>query len=362
MFYFPAPRYAEPFTAEMAGPLEGNGHLARIITEYKTAFPSKKIAVHFSSDSQSWIKTLARGPLAISDYAVQLWNAFETLANLADIVVVGFKFGHCDDPKSDVVDAAAKQAAKLKLQCSDPWNVDVTGRELRRFLKTERTALFNTCGSFIRYSCPTSDRPEKLVPLPPDNLPPGVAKDVIRLRTGHWWRMGLHTIFHKQPPQACPLCGEVELSRDLGPAVQHIFECPAASSLRNTSLAASQPSHLREPPVERMRPQAQQLFVEESEHILAIHEYCLQFAVLDPNVEPESTPESRAMSTVPVAPPAVGPGLSYSPQRSASMRLTGLTQSLSMARADAPRLDRSCSRALDRDHTATSPPPERTAA
>lgn len=351
LFYYTAPRFAEPFTAEMAGPLEGIADLVKLLSNYSKNFPSKKVAVLFSSDSQSWIKTLATGPLANSDYAVPLWEVFETLAKLATIVVVGFKFGHCNDPKSDVVDEAAKDAAELDLPCSDPWNVDVIGRELRKFRKVERKALYDTCSTFIQRN--TTGHPTKLIPLPPVRLAPGVAKDVMRLRTGHWWRMGLHTIFHKKPAQVCPRCGEVELSRDKGPAVEHIFACPITQTPPPSSACTILPR--------RNQPDAKSLFSDE--HLEATHAYCLQFAVLTPNSEPDSTPTSRAASFIPIDALDLGtlrPPSLPTKSRSASSRLPAASSVAIDAEHSTARATsdiRSRSRAQELSFGWKSPPP-----
>jgi hypothetical protein len=295
------PRLAESFTAELAGPLVGiRDSLIPILIQYKALFPDRGIAVLLNSDGQSWIKTLARGPLANSPYASPLWSATVALAKMVKTVIVGFKFAHCGDPNGDVVDAAAKAAAEAYGPVgTDPWSVDVARHKCRTLRQEARADQFRTCGVFIKSSFPG---PEIRCPLPPLGLSPGEARDILRLRTGHWWRQGLHTIWHGKPPQPCAKCKDdtVLLSRDNGPAVAHMFVCPKREEpARPRPQYNGQTRPTPEPPpsqtgtAEAYEPvQPQSLFSDDIDTLRQVRAFCLQFAVLAPSHEIPGSSES----------------------------------------------------------------------
>ncbi len=276
--YIAPPSRATSFTAELAGPVDGMDHLVLAVTQFRDQHPSMSVSVKFCSDSQSWISALARGPLAKSLYAHPLWTSFAKLLNLVEFVVVGFMFSHCGDPHGDIVDAAAGVAASRNLRPSPPWMTDILGRAQRSFLRAARKELIDKQGAFIRESAVLVD-----FEPPARQLPAAVARDICRLRAGHWWRLGWGTVFHDfHTPSMCKFC-QTPLSREGGPAVRHIFECDKWTD-PNTATSAR-------------RIFIDQLFSPDVDTLRKVHEFCCTF--ITELTSDEQAAHDEALSVVP---------------------------------------------------------------
>jgi hypothetical protein len=230
-------RHAQSFTAELTCALDSITHGIECVHRFREKFgDNKKVAILSTSDGQSWIRVLDGGPYAKGPYVAALWAALCELLPLVEVMVVGFKFAHCGDRKGDIADEVAKCSAKNgavlgPTSLTAPWSSDALVHELagmRRKYDEEAKPLRGAFAASI-------DAPTRYE-LPSRKLPPAVTRDICRLRSGHWWRLGKETIFRRSAGDTahCIKCG-APLARDLGPAVEHLFDCPTVPAAERPS-------------------------------------------------------------------------------------------------------------------------------
>jgi hypothetical protein len=89
--------------------------LREMIRAIEEAPPDSPPAALISTDSQSWLSHMATGPLAPGPFLQQCWKLLTDLARHCVVVVLGFKFAHCDDPLGDHIDFEADVAREEAL-------------------------------------------------------------------------------------------------------------------------------------------------------------------------------------------------------------------------------------------------------
>lgn len=226
-----APPHACSYTAEIFAALELCDLLRSVMEEDRDLLPAPGILI--CTDSLSWMTHIVRGPHVPGTLAPKLWNALAPLARAAEKIVICHQFSHCNDTRGDMVDKVAKEGASLNKILPKAWHVDAARPARREATAMIIEQLQVTRTSFHRTHCPTKQRSDEslvAVPkLPPDRLAAQQARTILRLRTGYWPPLGVHTYIHSASgDHVCLLCNSVVL-REHGGWVAHIFVCVAAS-------------------------------------------------------------------------------------------------------------------------------------
>lgn len=224
------PKDSCSFTAEVTTGIELVYEALQAAKEWKARNVGKPLSVILCTDSQSWLKLAATGPVKNGSFAPQLWVALEALSVECEKVVLGFKYSHCDDPHGDEVDRAAGEASRT-CRPTEPWHTDwdrndQAGRDQAGW-KYPR----NTPGVFVqelrKLMLPEgSDGPLPPIPFPSTSLRRADARELNRLRSGVWWRLGEGAVHFGVGGEPCKHCGKI-LERGEGRPIRHLFECPS---------------------------------------------------------------------------------------------------------------------------------------
>jgi hypothetical protein len=224
-----APRESCSFTAEISSGIELIYEALRVAKEWKASHVGKPLSAILCTDSQSWLKQAATGPLKNGSFAPQLWAALEALSAECEKVVLGFKYSHCEDPHGDEVDRAAGEASRT-CHPTEAWHTDWDRKDQAGRDQAGWKYPRNTPGIFVqelrKLMLPEgTDGPLPQIPFPSTSLRRADARELNRLRSGVWWRLGEGAVHFGVGGEPCKHCG-VFLERGDGRPIRHLFECP----------------------------------------------------------------------------------------------------------------------------------------
>jgi hypothetical protein len=215
--HHPSPQLSCSYAAEVTAGLALITQLTLEVRSWKENHPGQKVSVLIFSDGQSWLSHMAIGPTGYGAFLPRLWNEIEQLAAETEAVVLGFMFAHCNDQRGDMVDMAAAEAREASLEQSSPWHKD-TARDLMQTLDLNRPRV--TPGLLIRSVLEQG----LAMQLPPPSLKTPIAREICRIRSGVWWRLGLGAILANAHGTPCKKCNQ-PLTRGNGAPVLHVLGC-----------------------------------------------------------------------------------------------------------------------------------------
>lgn len=220
------PPHACSYTAEIFAAIT----LLDLLLDWVKGRSHLEIGLVICTDSLSWMMHANHGPTAVGPLAPLLWSRLQLLAAQTHKVVIVHCYSHCDDAKSDLVDAAAASARQRNKRTDTAWHVDAARRACRPLLLEARATILASRSTFHKQVFPTfSDWTPSVSQVPPFQLLPKQARMVQQLRTGAWPSLGAHTFIHSSSAAwQCPRC-HISVSTEHGGAVAHLLLCPSTS-------------------------------------------------------------------------------------------------------------------------------------